>query len=67
MLTPISVLKYNNRQDQQYQAYIRACKSSKLIPAPQTRYFPKVAVKYGYVIEGQCNALIWRRKKSDFY
>ena len=64
---PISVKKYNNLQDQKYFEYCKECKKNNIEPAPQKRYFAHIPVNYGFVLEGACNSITWKKNKKDFY
>ena len=63
---PISVKKYNKLQDQKYFEYYLECKINNIEPAPQNRYFKKIDVNYGFVLEGACNSITWKKNKKDF-
>ena len=64
---PISVKKYKELQDIRYKEYCDKCISNGVNPEPQSKYFFKPSVNYGYIMEGACNSIIWKKRKRDFY
>lgn len=65
-MKPIHVTKFNEMQDKLYLEYCERCMKNNIRPEHRDRYFPKIKVKYGYVVMNRCNEIYWRKKKSDF-
>lgn len=66
-MEPITVKAFNQLQNESYVEYCAKCKSNNVNPAPQSRYFPKVEVNYGYVVYNHLGHHTWKRRKRDFY
>ena len=61
-----SVKNYNLRQDREYLEYCNNCISNGIEPTKQSRYFAKISVNYGFIVETQCNGIVWKKRKKDF-
>lgn len=65
-MIPIHVTKFNELQNESYIEYCQKCTQNGIQPEPQSRYFPIVPVKYGYVICNQFGEIHWKKRKKDF-
>lgn len=62
----LSAKEFNKMQNEHYAEYSAKCKANGLQPQPQTRYFPCVPVKYGYVRFNSFGEHTWKKRKCDF-
>jgi hypothetical protein len=61
-----SAREYNAKQKSGYLEYCDKCKDNNITPTQQNRYFQPLSVNYGFVVETQCNGLVWKKNKKDF-
>jgi len=67
IIMPISVKKYNENQLKEYKIYCAECLENGVEPRGQNRYHAPIDVNYGFVVEQQCNGIMWKKNKKDFY
>lgn len=60
----VPVKEFNRMQDESYKEYKEKCKTNGVPAEPQSRYFPRIDMKTGYVQLGRFP--IWKKRKSDF-
>jgi len=65
-MKPITVKQFNEMQNASYAEYCEKCNNNGVKPEPQSRYFPTIGVKYGYVVYNRFGEYVWKRRKSDF-
>lgn len=65
-MKPITVKQFNSLQNCNYSDYCTKCNQNGIKPEPQSRYFPTLSIKYGYVIYNKFNEIYWKKRKSDF-
>ena len=61
----LSAVAFNEMQNNNYTEYCVVCKANNVQPEPQSRYFPTVPVKYGYVRFNSFGEYTWNRLKKN--
>jgi hypothetical protein len=62
----VTVKEFNANQDSEYEKYVSTCKMNGVEPAAQSRYYPKVDLKYGYVYQNAAGEIYHKKRKKDF-
>jgi hypothetical protein len=62
----LSAKGFNKMQNDHYTEYCTKCKANGVVPETQSKYFPTVPVKYGYVRFNSFGEHTWKKRKSDF-
>lgn len=62
----LSVKKFNEQQETQYNEYKNKCISNGVKPEPFERYFYKFKINYGFVYKNRFNEIFWKKRKKDF-
>jgi len=61
----VSTKEFIRMQDANYAEYVAKCNANNVQPEKQSRYFPKPAVKYGYVRFNSHGEYAWNRLKRN--
>ena len=60
----VTIKQFNKMQDDEFADYVKKCKTNGVKPESQSRYFPRMNRKTGYMVLGRFPYFI--KNKKDF-